>query len=342
MQLESQTPSELRRSLWGDRAAALATYEDAPPYDYRPFRNRTILRTGDGRAIVMDPVLFTDKLAVGPLFLLARGEERRRGSSNQLFAAFGRAFEEYTCDILRRMFQPTSSSLARRLTCPAEIVDGSGTKLPLDGCLNDVTEAVLFEIKGVFLREHRILDQDPDSYVDALRDSYVTSRRDGGSPRPKGVAQLARGITALCEEGAFQRNPAFADVKRVYPVMLVHDLLIGTPLHGHFLASEFAELLKPDSTARTGQLRKGPLAVEPLIVMTVDDIEKVETSIEAFGFRELLKDYSDNDPCRLGTLRDHLQASAKYKGRLVPNRSLVDKTNEILRLAADALFPSGE
>ncbi len=286
----------------------------------------------------MDPVLFTDKIAMGPLFLIAQGEDR--AGSNRIFEAFGLAFEQYACDILKRMFSPESDILAQRLSCPTGLVEPSGPQLQIDACLNDVTEAVLFEIKAVFIPEDRVLEQDPQAYMEAVREKYVVSCRDGGDPRPKGVAQLARAVTALAHDEAPRRNAPFADLKRLYPVLLVRDEILGTPLHGDFLAAEFSKCLQPDERVRPGLFRKGRLLVDSLIVLTIGNIEDMETSLDNFGFRELLDDYTAADPHRRSCLRDYLATEPKYQGRVLANKRLMEKVSEVAEITGGILFPA--
>jgi hypothetical protein len=89
--LESQTADELAASVWiEDRFAG-----------YRALRERPLLRTDDDRTIVIDPVFYSERASVGPLFhLLGRGVSKKK--ANQIFGAFGKAFEDYTADLLKR------------------------------------------------------------------------------------------------------------------------------------------------------------------------------------------------------------------------------------------------
>lgn len=88
--LESQVADELRAALWGLKHVTRG--EDAAQYNYKPLRRRPILRASDGRAIIMEPVFYGERASVGPLFLLTEGVPR--ATSDQIFSAFGHAFEE--------------------------------------------------------------------------------------------------------------------------------------------------------------------------------------------------------------------------------------------------------
>jgi len=81
--LESQTADELRAALWSGKTSPDGL-TSAEPFNYKPLRDRPILRTPDGRAIILDPVFFSEKTSVGPLFALvktaaAAGRDFNRG-----------------------------------------------------------------------------------------------------------------------------------------------------------------------------------------------------------------------------------------------------------------------
>ena len=100
VQLESQSADELERSLW-------ATFDTG---GYRAIRERPILVRADGRAVVLDPTMFYEKMSVGPLFYAARrADSRRRREGTKVFGAFGDAYEEYAAGALRRMHPPVLS-----------------------------------------------------------------------------------------------------------------------------------------------------------------------------------------------------------------------------------------
>ena len=122
-------------------------------------------------------------------------------------------------------------------------------------------------------------------------------------------------------------------------MLVVYDPLLAAPVYGHFLASEFKTLLAPDNELPSGHLRKGHLQVAPLIVMTVDDLENLETSIEHFGFRDLLAEYSRSCSDRLTSLHDFI-ALSEYSQQMYHNRTLAAKGIEILDKSREAILPT--
>ncbi len=127
-------------------------------------------------------------------------------------------------------------------------------------------------------------------------------------------------------------------VKRFYPVLLVHDPLLDAPGHGNILADEFATALDPDEMGRTGEMRKGHFWVAPLIIMTIEDLECLETSIEHFSLHNLLRDYSADCSDRMASLHNYL-AISKYRTKVYHSRSMASNTLEVLEQSQRTIFP---
>jgi hypothetical protein len=312
---ESQTVNGLRDALWGN-VKEINNYQEAPTYDYRPLREKPVVRTQEGHCVIVDPYFFNEKASIGPLFLLKDREKA--------FTSFGTAFEKYACDILKRMFPDISEVLTKRLSCD---VRGTYDKkdLQIDACLNDMTEVVLFEMKAKWIREDKILADNDETYPQHLRDKYSTD-------------QLARVIKLIADKKWLGTNLEFSEAKIIYPVLVVHDVLMTEPTCGAFLAAEFERFLQPESKLASGELLKGHLRVAPLTVMAVDELENLEASVEHFGFRTLLADYSQSSPDRFAPLRNFI-ASSKYKQHMYANEFNSREVFELYRKVNQALLP---
>lgn len=325
IKLESQTADELRQALWGEEKPNQELH--VKDYDYRPLREKPILRSIDGRAITLDPVFFSEKASVGPLFLLPEQVRPRA------FAGFGHAFEAYSGDMLERMFPDISQAANKRLQRNLVGKDVEGNEFEIDACLNDVTEIVVFEMKAGFMPEGTILAQDHETFLHQLRRKYAWSEKN----KRIGTGQLAKVISILATDKLLGGSFDFCKAQTVYPILLVHDLLLGAPGYGAFLASEFRELLSPDDELRSGQLLKGDLRIMPLIVLTVDDLENLETSIEHFGFRDVLSSYSQFCPDRSVSFHSFL-ASEGFKGKIYANKSIAAAGLDILETVRLKVF----
>ena len=334
--MESQSPDDLARSLHllsGD----MSDPNFYTSYDYKPLRIKPILRTEDGRAIILDSVFYSEKASVGPLFHLIQ-EETSKGKVNEIFSAFGKAFENYSCDILRRMF-PNVSLLTERLQCNVPIIDKDRNDLEIDACLNDVTELVIFEMKAAWIREDMILCENHHNYLDELRKKYGVSEGAVNDRKIKGVGQLARLISVLADEKLQPSNPAFTEAKTIYPVLMVHDALLTAPTYGAFLASEFQTALQPCEVLPSGYFNKYGLIIAPLIIMDIDDLEDLEISVEHFSFKEIISDYSISCPDREVSLHNYL-SSSKYKEYIYHNKYLAKICYELLDKTKEKFFLS--
>ena len=331
--LESQTADELRRALWGNRQDA--TPDNAGPYDFKPLRQKPILCAADGRAIILDPVFYSERASAGPLFLVSQGYSHEK--ANRLFGAFGDAFEMYARGILNRMYPDAGPLLVNRLTCNLRGTTQEGNEVQIaDACLDYGEETVLCEMKAVWVREDIILQEDYERYLNHLRERYGTAIEDG--ERPKGIAQLARAIQNIISGEWKVTGNQFQVTRLIFPILLVHDPTLGAPLHSAFLASEFREALSPDESPEGGNMRKGSFVIAPIIVMTVEDLENLETSVEGFSFLEMVKDYSRECTDRFVPLNNFLATSTAYKDKLKHSRSIAAKSLEVLKNTMFKLF----
>lgn len=335
--LESQTDSELRNSLWGARVAEACKGEiDAPYYDYRPLREKPIFRAEDGRAIILDPIMFSERVSVGPLFYLL---QNKASKPNDIFSAFGIAYENYANDILRHMFSESQNTLlSTRLQCNIEGKDRTGKTFEIDSCLNNVNEIVLFEMKAGWLSEETILSDDYESYLHCLLKKYGTAKGDSRDRDVKGMGQLARTINLIASKEWSGHNDEFSEVERIYPVLVVHDVRLSAPIYGNYFAKEFENYLSPDAILPSGELMKGKLRVTPLIILTIEDLENLETSVEHFSLCDLFRDYTLTAPHRLESLHNFI-ALSKYSGKMYHSRTLPAKCVDILDRAQKAIYP---
>jgi hypothetical protein len=197
----SQTPEALAAALWDGFAER----------GYRDLRERPILVLADGRAVILDPTFFSEKISVGPLFhLLAR---TRGGKANEIFGAFGLAFEDYANGILRRMY-PDRAGLASRLRCPVAARDREGRDFEMDAVLNDMLQVVVFEEKAAWLKDEVVLG-DIDLWMEQIRSrcGIAAAPANGTKERPKGVAQLAQLVRRILGAIAVPPSPTLPPPK---------------------------------------------------------------------------------------------------------------------------------
>ena len=327
--LESQTPDELRLALWPGMARDDNLVTAAQPYEYRPLRERPILRTADGRMIILDPIFASEKCGIGPLF-----HALPLSDANRLFEDFGIAFERYVSDSLGRAF-PSAYGLVTPLTRNISGRSASGKQFQVDACLNYFTDLLPIEIKAVWGRESALLPENSDSLLALLRERFSVAGRSY-----KGVGQLARLITAIRERSWLGPHGEFSDARQIFPVLIVHDRLSGSPGFGHFLVEEFRKTLECDIQAEPGIFQCGILRVFAPFVLTAEDVELLEVSLEHTGVRELLAEYNNRSPDRMIPFSAFL-AELSRTGRVFANRELAATSMHVLERAMHRLFGVG-
>ena len=244
----------------------------------------------------------------------------------RVFAKFGEAFEDYASDILRRMY-PHVAGLVDRVAFRLGGEDGQGKEFEIDAAVFEVREAAVIEMKAAFLAEKAIADDDPEVLIGEIRSKYGASQKSG--ERDKGVAQLARSIGAIARGECLGANGEFRNLDVLHPVLVVHDSRLDTPALGNFLETDFRTLLGAVPKAKR---------VAPLTIVTIQDLENLEKSIEGFGFMELLRDYDRECPDRMRSLHNFLAYSG-YAKKILPSEFLIDRSVEVLDLLKAELFP---
>ena len=314
--LESQTVIELSESLKQEKTA---TEEGHAFHDSKALRRKPLLSAVDGRALVGDPVYFIDKLLVGPIFHILRGNE----DANRVFGEFGRAFEQYASDILAGMFP----SETNRLKIDVRGKDRRRNDVQIfDASLEYPQATISFEFKAAWINEEKILPDQHEVFLEHIRDKYGVSS--GSQERLKGVAQLARSIANL-SAGEWDVDDLDLKSRLIFPVLLVHDSLFDAPAYGNFLAIEFEKALQPDEKYEFGIMKKGALKIVPLILMTIEDLENLEQSVQTFSLYDLLYDYAVTHDDRIVSLHNFM-ASSQYRDQLHPSKRLLAKATNIL------------
>ena len=187
--------------------------------------------------------------------------------------------------------------------------------------------AIVFETKAVFLREGEILNDVTERFVAELRRKY--GRDPERKARDKGVAQLAPIAGAVMRGEWAGETGEIGGASVVLPVLLVHDTRMDSPGTCAILNDDFMELLGP--------VPQG-WRVAPLILLTVDDLENLESSVGRFSLAELLWEYDRECLDRMSSLRHFLIAS-KYRHLIRPSDHVMLQSNEQMKAVNWALFP---
>ena len=130
----------------------------------------------------------------------------------------------------------------------------------------------------------------------------------------------------------------FSQAKRIIPVLIVHDVLLGAPGFAKFAVSAFDHALGAHKIATSGDRLKGHLRVAAPIVLTVEDLEFLEVSTEHFSLLEVIGDYSDECVERMTSFNQFLAGSPKYSRQIYANRHLASSAMDALHFAMGRLF----
>ncbi|MCX5819473.1 MAG: hypothetical protein NT047_06140 [Deltaproteobacteria bacterium] len=323
------TPDKLTAAFWPGEEEEPRAFECQ--YSLKPLRERPILKATDGRMIILDPVCLAEKANVGPLFHLMDPSTPKK-TSDALFTAFGHAFETYVGSILQHIYPDSCPHLAKRLYADVRETKNNGIQVA-DFIIDDVSEIVIIEAKSIRLQDDKMSQSNPTVFVEHLRTRY------GGEKAEQGYKQLARSIHKI---SAHEWHPAGIDLtrtKRVYPILLVHDGLLDAPVFGHYLAEEFRIQLQPDSLETSGWMVKGRFRVAPLVMMTIDDLECLETSLRKFTLVDLLKSYTASIPERLASLNNFLAAN-QDQFPLYRSESLISGSKAVCEESIRRVFPA--
>jgi hypothetical protein len=208
----------------------------------------------------------------------------------------------------------------------------AGEEFEIDASLNYVTDLVLFEVKAVWGRESDLAPDRSGALLDLLRKRFSVT-----AESVKGVGQLARIVSAIVGRRWLGPMDEFGGVQRVFPVVVVHDRLSGSPGFGSFVLDEFRKALGPHVPAPRGQLACGQLTVFGPIVLTAEDLELLEVSTERAGIRDLLAEYSHWSPDRMLPFSAYL-AEISASGRVLANRALAATSMDVLIRSMQRLF----
>jgi hypothetical protein len=304
--LDSQTPEQFAEASQGTQAE----FEKA-------MWERPIVMFPDGASVISDPVFFSAKLSIGPLFFLLRDHPER---GKALFAAFGLAFEEYANAIVGRMFNQAYFNLKR--------ASGKDTEFEVDALAAEGSATFVFEAKAKFLKEELISGNDYSDFVGHLREKYVS--------KGNAVWQLAKSSAAISARSWPEFPSEFAEASEIFPIVVTHDVRMDSPGTGLFFQKEMGALFDP--AADQSRIR-------PLVIMTIQDLENMEGSVATgeFSLAALLADYvaeiRNVDP--LCSLHNFIAHSA-YADRMRPSPVVFQTSLDTVDRAKRVLFPKGD
>jgi len=324
--LESQTVDELGAALL--KRLPDKSVDENTPFDTTALRLRPWIRGTHGHLILSDMDFLEDKLWIGPIFHLVDKDNAR-----DLFSALGHAVERYVGRLLQSLFERAGKGAYDHIVLGPM---AGGEREITDACLRSGDCLLMIETKAVTLREETQWLHGDAAYMRMLQQRLASSGKDA-----KGVGQLAKAIADL-SDGSLRPvdGHVFTGVRRIMPVVLVQDVELGAPMHSAFLADRFIQALeryKPTGTVRrAGKIRLGDYEVYLPTLMTLSDLETIETILPGTTLCDFIDGYYDTDPKR------ELSVTTLLDGALASRQRAVWAPGSLLDRAGQAMLKSLE
>jgi len=327
--LEAQTLDDIRNSFVAHKEGDLSTVST-----FRTLRDKPIFLTQSGNFIPIDQGFIIDKLCVGPLFHLLRQVD-----SNSLFQDFGESFESYSYFLLSSYCELSSNCGNERalvLRSPFGIKSSKERVEIADVAIRYASEIIFVESKAVWLPDTIMHVNDPKRFKHEVLKRYGSVGDVAG--KQKGAAQLAGKIKDLIGRKIRPESQDLIsdDIKKIFPILFVHDPNLSAPFFGEFLATHFMEMLGCPTLPSTGFTDINGYRVFSLFLITVDDFELFLEYGRRHRLCDWLEAYSNTNPNRFESCGSIL---AQAKEKTSELRSPITRAvSSALRSSAEAMF----
>lgn len=305
--LESITTENLRKQYAGQSTVDHLTL--------RALRGKPILKMTDGRYIPLDLQLLTERATYGPLFYIPEQEK---------FIDFGNAFERYVIDLFQRQY--SSWGLNHEPISKHIVNSETNDPIPQDLVLSKKDTCVLAEIKGVWLNDDKIAGSETEFWEEVCKkycdDGKVSGKR-------KGVGQLSYTIKGVIDGLLAEPSAVISLAKKVFPVLLVHDSHLVLPWFGHFIAKEFWKHFEIEMPPSGFAVYAGREIFSPIVISMIE-LENLETIGKQANFIHLLEDYSLNCGDRIKDFRAYLlkYEATEYCRNINRGKEMIDEMRE--------------
>jgi hypothetical protein len=238
---------------------------DRKPYDFSVIKDKPYASLGT-YCVPLDMTYSVEKAQAS--FYWRTFKSCQDDSERGEFQSFwGRLFERYCGWLLKCAFGNGKKNLfiesPRYLTDPNnEICDGF---VVCDKSL------VMLEFKGNVLRADGKYGSSPDLMAKEIEAKFVN----------KGVSQLARGVRDVAESLQFLKpisSVVLKNISEIIPVLIVQDDAGAAIGLNAYLNDRFQELIGP---------HRFPVRVAPLILASIDEMEKVSSYLRAVRLSDL-------------------------------------------------------
>lgn len=298
IKLKSQTADEISEKSQNSK------------FDLNSIRSKPLFITQDGRLTIIDPILFLEAFEVGMLFDI---NNKNLLAFRQLCSSFGDAFENFIVDSLKSKFN--STILSKRFWDEKLIESDFNWKYPLkkkiDGYIDYGHKGILIEIKAKFIQDLGLPDF--EGYEKEL-DSKIG----------EGIIQLVHFINKIIQNNDI---PIFEALKKVYPLLIVRDINLSSPLTIKYFSDKFKNMLECDEVLVNTLMIKSNLVIYPLIIMTIDEFQILIGN--NLDWTKFLDEYHKFDSERKSNLNNFLASCSKKKGIIHNARNAQEMMKEL-------------
>ena len=291
IQTISQTPDGLARILINRPRQSWSR-------DFSPLKLNPIVEVLPKKYCCPDVGLLCRLLADGIYWILVKAYGNK---SSQFKTLFGEIFESYTNRVIEQFCY--GGSLLARTFFPNPKFEGTNDQV-CDSILCWTQTAVIAEYKAGLLTTHQKFSADQATLLKAIDDllmRHPQSRQRKGSK--KGVGQLADTLERILKNERICAGEAeLPDLSnhKLLPTIIVYDHLLGM----HTLQRRADRMLRELLDRKEIQNDR----IGPVIILTIDDIELLETLQSQASIEQILNAYADfltlNSKDRTGSFRD--------------------------------------
>ena len=246
------------------------------PNEFRLWRQYPLIEISENRILCVDIGFLEDKLESGVFWIIGKQlNKEKKNKGRTIFELRGRGFENYVASIIQRGINAQCfSEKETYVTSPK--YDRREEHECTDIAVFSGETLVLFECKAPLLSAKSKFCGDFSEFHRVVKSRIIA---------PDGRNQLWNAIQALGHTNKKKRRKiqgiCMSSVKKIFPVLVVSDPIFSFPFINWYLNSEFQPFL------RNNDLKKH-LQIMPLTVLTIDDLERLESYLRDTPFHEHL------------------------------------------------------
>ncbi|MFK7735174.1 MAG: hypothetical protein AB8B50_04045 [Pirellulaceae bacterium] len=287
--LIAQTTDELARSLINEPRQSWSR-------DFTAIKKRPLLWVEGGYLVCAEFSFLVELLRTGIYYYLVAAYGQHASSFQQ---CFGYAFELYVEDKLAGIAHP-GTVLVRELY-PSPNFHGTKDEI-CDFLIDWPNVAVLAECKASLLTAKQKYSGDRGVLLKGIDDQFVGKNTNG---KRKGVTQLAHSINRLIagEKASLSGDDVTPDpAKPIIPMLIAYDPTVGYHSVRGRLQRKLDAVLSP-AAQQSGR-------VLPLVILTIDELERLQALSNAAPARGILLNYSrdieSGNSTQLGSFNHYL------------------------------------